>query len=204
MEKIRDELLKIILTYHAPRAYRLMQSNDILSYIMPNAQYIDNLEFFNTIAKGQKIKNEEIVKLFILYRPNDIWAENMSVRLKLNRGQKNLLLALSNPEIKFEDLLTPLGRLNLIYRYGKDFCQAFLLTSYAELMKAPDDLWKIYDAISNFAKPKFPITGKDLMDLGISNNRQIGNLIKELEKRWIEAGFSLSKKQLLAQFREVI
>ena len=204
MEKIRDELLKIILTHHAPRAYRLMQNNDILSYILPDAQYIDNLEFFNTIAKGQKIKDEEVVKLFILYRPNEALAENMSVRLKLNRGQKNLLSALSNREIKFEDLLTPLGRLNLIYRYGKDFCQAFLLTSYAELMKVPDDLWKIYDEIADTAKPKFPITGKDIMNLGISDNRQIGNLIKELEKRWIEAGFSLDKEQLLAQFREVI
>lgn len=204
MEKIRNELFKLLITYHAPRAYRLMQNNGVLSYILPDAEYIENLEFFNTISKGQKIFDEEIVKLFILYRPDEALAENMSVRLKFNKGQKNLLTALSNPDIEFENILTPLGRLQLIYNYGKELAQAFLLTSYAKLMKAPDNLWDIYEEIFKIEKPVFPVAGKDIMELGITDNRQIGKTIKELEKRWIESGFTMNKKQLLMQYGEVI
>jgi len=203
MEKIRDELFKILATYHAPRAFRLMQNNGILSYILPDAQYIDNLEFFNKIAVGENVANGEIVRLFILYRPDEVWAENLAVRLKLNRGQKNLLMQLGNSEIKLGELLTTVGQKSIIYRYGKDFAQAFLLTSYAELLKVPDNLWGIYAAIAQMEKPVFPIAGKDLIALGISSNH-IGDVIKELEKRWIESGFTLDKEQLINQYSEVI
>lgn len=203
MEKIRDELFKILATYHAPRAFRLMQNNGILSYILPDAQYIDNLEFFNKIAVGENVANGEIVRLFILYRPDEVWAENLAVRLKLNRGQKNLLMQLGSAEIKLGELLTTVGQKSIIYRYGKDFAQAFLLTSYAELLKVPDNLWGIYAAIAQMGKPVFPIAGKDLIALGISSNH-IGDVIKELEKRWIESGFTLDKEQLINQYSEVM
>lgn len=203
MEKIRSELFKLILTYNAPRAYRLMQNNDIMGYILPDAKYIDNLEFFNKISVGQKFNNEEIVKLFILYRPDEALAENMAIRLKLNRNQKNLLVALSNENATIDNLLTPLGRMQLVYYYGHEFCQAFWLTAHAEMMKFPDNLWDVYAEIADIKKPIFPILGKDIMSQGIQDSRLIGKIIKELEKRWIEAGFSLGKEQLLAQIREV-
>ncbi len=204
MEKIRDELFRIILTFNAPRAYRLMQSHDVLSYILPEAEYIDNLEYFNKLSVGQKIKNEEIVKLFILYHPDEALAENLAVRLKLNRGQKTLLMQLGNSDELKKDLLTPLGRKSLVYRYGQDFCSAFLLTSYAIAMNAPDNLWDLYDEINSLSKPIFPITGRDIMETGITDNRQIGEMIKELEKNWIDSGFTLTKEQLLSHFSEVI
>lgn len=203
MEKIRDELFKIILTRHAPRAYRLMQDNDILSYIMPDAEYIDNLEFFNTISLGQSIKNEEIIKLFILYRPDETLAENLSIRLKLNKIQKTLLTELSRYKVKEEDMQTPLGRMRLVHQYKKDFCQGYILASCALAMKADDNLWDIYKEIDEMTEPVFPLSGKDIIEKGIVDNRQIGNIMKELENRWVESGFQLNKEQLLNQFDEI-
>jgi len=204
MEKIRDELFRIILTFNAPRAYRLMQSYDVLSYILPEAEYIDNLEYFNKLSVGQKIHHEEIVKLFILYHPDEALAENLAIRLKLNRGQKTLLMQLGNSDELKKDLLTPLGRKSLVYRYGQDFCSAFLLTSYAIDMNAPDNLWDLYEEINSLSKPIFPVTGRDIMKTGIADNRKIGDMLKELEKNWIESGFTLTKEQLLSQFSEVV
>lgn len=203
MEKIRDELLKLILTYHAPRAYRLMQSNEILSYIMPDAMYIDNLQFFNTISAKQVIKNEDIIKLYILYRPDEILAENLSVRLKLNKAQKMLLTELARYKVKYEEFLTPLGRMKLVHRYGKDFCQGYLLALCAQAMKADDNLWGIYNEIVAMPAPIFPLSGKDILGKEGVDGRQIGSIMKELEQRWIESGFSLSKEQLLNQFSEI-
>ena len=204
MEKIRDELFRLIMTYHAPRAYKLMQENDVLSYIMPEAKYIDNLRFYNELAVGQSVDNEAIVRLHILYRPDSSLAENLSTRLKFNRAQKELFIALSNDKIPLADLLNKSKHQELVYRYGADYCKSCLLISLAETMLSPDNIWDVYQDISRMPKIAFPLVGKDIKDTGLADSRQIGILLKELEKRWIESGFTLDKSQLLAQLREII
>lgn len=204
MEKIRDELFRILATYHAPRAFRLMQNNGVLSYILPDAEYIENLEFFNNIAAGQQINDAEIVRLFILYRPNEALAENMAVRLKLNKGQKNLLVNLAKMENDFAAFLIANEQKNMIYRYGNALCQAKWLTLIAREEKFPDDMWEIYTRLGELPQPKFPLKGKDLIAAGLQNNQEIGSMMKELEKRWIESGFAFTKEQLLDQVKQVV
>ena len=204
MEKIRDELFRILATYHAPRAFRLMQSNGVLSYILPDAEYIENLEFFNNMAVGQQINDAEIVRLFILYRPNEALAENMAVRLKLNKGQKNLLVNLAKMENDFAAFLTTDEQKMMIYRFGNALCQAKWLTLIAREEKFPDDMWEIYTRLGELPQPKFPLKGKDLIEAGLQNNQEIGSMMKELEKRWIESGFAYTKEQLLDQIKQVV
>ena len=204
MEKIRDELFRILATYHAPRAFRLMQSNGVLSYILPDAEYIENLEFFNNMAVGQQINDAEIVRLFILYRPNEALAENRAVRLKLNKGQKNLLVNLAKMENDFAAFLTTDEQKMMIYRFGNALCQAKWLTLIAREEKFPDDMWEIYTRLGELPQPKFPLKGKDLIAAGLQNNQEIGSMMKELEKRWIESGFAYTKEQLLDQIKQVV
>lgn len=204
MEKIRDELFKILMTYHASRAFKLMQNNGVLSYILPDAQYIDNLEFFNKVAVGEEVANGEIVRLFILYRPDEVWAENMAVRLKLNKAQKNLLINLAKIECDFADLMSEQKQKVMVYRYGNAWCQAKWIALIAKAMKFPDNMWQVYHDLGQIKQPEFPLAGKDLMDVGMQSSREIGAMLKELEKRWIESGFNLSKEQLLAQIKQVV
>lgn len=204
MEKIRDELFKILVTYHAPRAFRLMQNNGVLSYILPDAQYVENLEFFNKIAVGEEVSDGEILRLFILYRPDEVWAENMAVRLKLNKSQKNLLINLAKVQCEFADLANNEKQKIMVYRYGNEWCQAKWLALIAEKMKFPDDMWQVYHNFRQIEQSKFPLAGKDLMAQGMQSSREIGIMLKELEKRWIESGFKLNKEQLLEQVKQVV
>lgn len=204
MEKIRDELLKIIKTHRASDVYKLMQDNDVLSYIMPKAEYVDDLKFFNVIAQGQKIDNEEIIKLFILYRPDELLAESLASRLKLNKAQKKLLLALGMKKVSFEDLQIEANYQKFIYLYGVDFCKGWLLVYCTEKRKFLDNLWDLYNKFAIVSRPIFPVEGKDIINFGIADNRRIGSYIKEIEKRWIDSNFALTKNQLLDQFDEII
>ncbi len=50
-----------------------------------------------------------------------------------------------------------------------------------------------------FEIPNFPVTGADLMALGINEGLELGKTLKELEKSWIDSGFEMSKDVLLGQ-----
>ena len=199
MERIRNELFKLIRTKNAPRAYRLMQSNGVLSYILPDAQYIDDLEFFNLATANKDFSDDGLVKMFILYRPNKALAENLATRLKFSRREKQLFVALAAEDVPLDDFFNS-NRLNkIIYEQGADFAKAKLMTTAARFRTIADNLWDVYDKISQISEPVFPLKGKDIMDNAAVNNKRVGVLLKELEQIWIDSDFSLTKEQLLSE-----
>ena len=197
MERIRDELFKIICTENAPRTFRLMQKNNILEYILPDAQYVDDLEFFIKETRGYDFDDEALIKLFILYRPNEALAENLAIRLKFSRREKQLFVGLAEEKLNIDDLINHTFLLKKIYEYDKDFVRAKILTTAAETRNLSDKLWNIYYEIRNIPDIVFPLKGKDVLDKGVNNSQQVGIILKELEKIWIDSGFSMSKEELL-------
>lgn len=207
MERIRDELFKLIQTPNAPKAYRLMQENGILGYIMPDAAYIDDLEFLNQIIGEQNIDDAALVKMFVLYRPDPALAENLAVRLKFSRREKQLFMALATENISLAGLLNRKTLLKVIYRHDCGFARAKLLSAVASSRQVPDNLWTIYNEIAALPQFVFPVKGKDILDAGLNDRHQVGRVLKELEQIWIDSDFDLTKEQLLVQvdnLKEVI
>ena len=52
--------------------------------------------------------------------------------------------------------------------------------------------------------PSFPIGGNDVMALGELKGPEIGEVLKQLERDWIESGFALDRDQLLAKASALI
>ena len=199
MERIRDELFKIIQTPNAPKTYRLMQECNILSYIMPDANFIDDLEYLNQISRGKTIDNESLVKLFILYRPNVSLAENLAVRLKLSRKEKQIFVALAEENVELSLFNNERDLKKLIYNYGKAFTKAKLLVEEAINRTGINNLWQIYEDISTMQDLVFPFKGKDILELKLCNESQIGVILKNLEFEWVSSNFTMSKEQLLSK-----
>ena len=51
--------------------------------------------------------------------------------------------------------------------------------------------------IEKFEIPVFPLRGRDLISAGIAESSEIGTILKNLEKIWIDSNFSLTSEQLL-------
>jgi len=52
-------------------------------------------------------------------------------------------------------------------------------------------------ALAALAVPDFPISGRDLADLGMAPGPAMGRELARLERAWIESGFALGKRDLL-------
>ena len=57
----------------------------------------------------------------------------------------------------------------------------------------------IIEQVQKVTVPRFPISGDDLIALGLKPGRKLGDELERLEKRWIESGFALDRKMLLAE-----
>lgn len=198
MERIRDELLKILLTPHTAETVKIMSDNDILGYVLPQVKNIDCLKFLIDLVAAEKIMPCPIRRMFVLYNPDINLAENLATRLKFSKKQKNDFMDWAENKINLSDFADNAKLAKIIYKFGKDFVFNKLLIEQAlQQTKLPNNQ-NIIDFINNFNIPVFPLRGKDILESGnIEDNRLIGDILDKLEEKWIESNFSLTREDLL-------
>lgn len=55
----------------------------------------------------------------------------------------------------------------------------------------------VVDQLQRLEVPRFPVSGKDLLDLGRPGGKALGQELERLERAWIESGFALDRQALL-------
>lgn len=206
MERIRDEFMKILLTPHVVETLQIMMDNDILSYILPDPKHLDKLAFLSQLVEAENIPHNALRRLLVIYQPDSSLAENLAVRLRLSRKQKQLFVSLAAEEVSLAQILDPAARLKLIYHFGTDFVTEKLLLLLAANQQGLDGLSELLETIRQTPAPQYPLRGKDIIEQGIENPHQISAVLKELEEVWIGSNFKLKKEDLLkirANFRKV-
>ncbi len=199
IERIRDELLKILLTPKAAATLGIMFENDILSHWLIDSPYLNALEKLIRLEAKYGFAPDPTRRLFALFRPNKMLAENIAIRLKLPKKQKEYLIRLAEAECAEWKCSSPAELKQAVYRFGKDTCLSVLLLREAAAEKDESQAQTIFCAIQDTAVPIFPISGKDIIGLGITGNAQIGATREQLEQIWINSGFELTRDELLAK-----
>lgn len=197
MERIREELFKLLLTSKAVETIKIMLENNVLSYVMPDCKYADNLDFLKKIFNGRILPSKALLYFFILYQPDESLADNLATRLRFSKKEKQKFVKWATIETSVNELTNPLSLQHLAYEHGKDFCLEKLLLVAAKNKEEIPDFWDLYAKIEEVEIPEFPIRGKDLLDNGVKPE-QIGKMLQYYENLWEESDFSLSKDDLLS------
>ncbi|MGO4909755.1 CCA tRNA nucleotidyltransferase [Pseudorhodobacter sp. W20_MBD10_FR17] len=79
------------------------------------------------------------------------------------------------------------------YRHGLSVAKAIVLCRAALFESLPPEGWQ--EGIENGAKAVFPVTAADLMPT--LQGKALGDRLRDLEQRWINSGFALSKAALM-------
>lgn len=199
IERIRDELAKIMLSENAPLAFKLMFENDILSNWLGDSDNLDKLQNLISIEEKVNSGTDALRRLFIMYLPDKALAENIAMRLRLTKKQKEMIVRLASNQDSLSDFFDEKKRLKMIYQNSKDFCETNLLIKAALENYSSTDLLDIINAIRDCVVPVLPISGRDVIRLGIEDYGKIGTIVDELEKQWLSSDFLLSRDDLLAK-----
>lgn len=174
-ERIADELMKLLAVEEPAPTIRLMLERGVLKPVLPEIEgdAVDSLERLLETEKIAGLSGDSLRRLSALLPADPLQAERIAVRLKLsNKARKRLACAAARESGPSAEALS--------YRVGTDCAVDRLL-----LLHRPEEA----SHVSRWIVPRLPIGGGALIELGIPQGPEVARALREIEDRWVEAGF---------------
>ncbi|RYE01451.1 MAG: CCA tRNA nucleotidyltransferase [Sphingomonadales bacterium] len=169
-ERIRDELLKLLVARDAVRVVRLMLRHRMFVPILI-VRSADRLAYVAEREAEANIPPDPIRRLAALIPPED--TETVGARFKLSNAQRRRLSAA---------VMRPEGETRaLVYRAGQESAVDRILLSDYPVREAM--------IAANWEAPRFPLSGGAIVARGIKAGPEVARLLREVEDRWIAEGF---------------
>lgn len=207
-ERIRDELLKILVLPNAAAALRLMQRSGVLQALLPEARF--EPESFAVLTGMQEALHAQsgmepdvwprLALLFSSAAAGD--SDALADRLRLSNAQRVRLTGLMSSSITPDELKDGSAFGRALYRLGaeKSRDQALLIAA-REPALAELAVQRGVEAAA-WRRPVFPLRGADILALGFPPGPNVSALLKELESWWAEGEFRADRVACLARLRE--
>ena len=196
IERVRDELFKLLVTPNVAPTLKIIFENDILGYFLPPSPHLDALERLTKIVSDANYEGNFLRRLFVMYQPNSVQAEDIAATLRFTKKQKETFVRWARINLGAENLASPPARKQIVYRYGKQFAIDKILINAAINDIDLSIIADILHEIDNMVIPIFPLRGRDLLNM-VEDKAQIGVYLSQLEQAWIDSDFTLNRDELL-------
>ncbi len=188
VERIQSELLKILTGPNCVTAIQSMVDCEILQRLIRFDGSIANLARLTEMEK----QPDALRRLASL--TSDISS------LRLSKTDQHRFAGLSNPTPIDPDI-SELAAKILLYDLGPDrFTDAVIMNEAAS--NTPKDWSQLHQLPQTWPIPKFPLTGQDLLDIGLKPGKQLGDILHQLRNEWKAGNFSQSGQELLNHARK--
>jgi poly(A) polymerase len=174
-ERIADELLKLLGLDDPSNTIGIMLQHGILKPVLPEIRLerLGDLEALIASERRAALAPDSIRRLAALLPRDPQLAETIAGRLKLSKKARKRLTCAASPDL----LSSPH---TLAYRVGSDCAADRML-----LAGRPDEAAEL----AGWSAPRLPIGGGGLIELGLPEGPIVARTLRDIEDRWIEAGF---------------
>lgn len=200
-EKIKEELFKIIMAPYAARALELLFDHGILDFMVAPPKNLKNLEKLDSLIALLGMQKSIIRRIFVIFEPDLRRAERLADLFRLNKEQKEYLLALCSAKLNIKSFKDTVSIHKSIFKYGKDICKDMCLCLNLN-NDNPENIKQILNTVDSINISAFPVNGKDLISIG-ADTKFLGLYLDVLKKEWFEHGCSLSKEDLIKKYEEI-
>ena len=196
-ERILIELQKILSLKNFLTINQSSNLREIFSMIFPEFLYLNRLERLKKVYEYSDVNVDILLAVMLIDEKDNheyfIHKYNASNKTKdtLEKFNKNLIKLKNDKEFFEKDLIKN------IYLNGKNHLIALNLINFSINTKV-----KIYNFSKTLNKilktkvPTFPINGETLKQKGMQEGQSLGNVLKTLEKEWINNDFKISNKRV--------
>jgi len=186
-ERIRQELLRLLVGPRPDYAVRLMREAGVLEVVLPGATEIDRLARLVVFEPSP----DPLRRLGALLSEN---ADQVATRLRLSNADARRLLEMCPPLTLSPDA-GERERRRLLYAYEAARISDNAWLALAETGDERHRAW-IADA-ERWQRPKLPVGGKDAQRLGIAPGPALGDALRRVEDAWIASDFALDREACL-------
>jgi poly(A) polymerase len=184
-ERIRQELLKLVVAPRAVDTLKIMAAHGILKTILPHT------DDWRVLGRLPQVG---VLRLYVLAKkPADL-----KERLRLSNHEAERLDAL-NIAPKLNPAMSQQSQHALLYRMGGQSWSDAVAVAWAKSSsprtskswQALIDLPQVWDI------PKFPLNGKDAIAAGLVPGPGMGAMLRQLEDWWVAQDFGPTREELL-------
>jgi poly(A) polymerase len=206
-ERIRQELVRLLVARGAVEATLLMQEHGILAQVLPAAPRHRLLARAVAIEQAHLAKKSAMTRLAALAVEVSEDATRLARALRLSRDEREALLVACDTEAHLSEAPPAREARALLYRRGDDGYRARIVLSWARALERDtgDRAWS--DALQlpeRWQAPRLAVDGADVMARGIAAGPKVGEALRALEAWWIERDFAPDRQALLARLDELV
>ncbi|MGB9151940.1 MAG: CCA tRNA nucleotidyltransferase, partial [Alphaproteobacteria bacterium] len=194
-ERVAREILKLLAAENPLPAWRLMHENGVLPHVAPEARDLAHLEALVQNEQQQNEPPDALVRFASLLPEDELIAASIAARLKLSNRDGDKLRALAKLPGLLRDDFGSAGLRRLLYAYGAENCRASVFLAGQHIAQS-------LATITAWENPVFPIKGEDIVKAGAPAGPQIGEILRAVEKWWIDKDFRPDRSACLAQIKQ--
>jgi poly(A) polymerase len=189
-ERIRAELLKLLLAPHATPALALMTETGLLGNVLGGVALLASFENMVKVEAAVGVESDPVRRLGAL----GVWVaedgERLAQRLRLSNADAERLTALD----RWWRVSPEPGGMSaraLLYRLGPQlFADQVLLAWSRSAASAADRDWRaLAELPRTWSAPEFPLKAADFMARGFAAGPALGAVMRAAEQAWIAADF---------------
>ncbi len=182
-ERIADELLKLLSLPDPVPTVRLMIERGIFRPALPEIDSAEPLAALIPREREAGVGPDPLRRLAALLPADPEVAAAVAARLRLsNKGAKRLAVAAERRPDDAEQSLA------LAYAIGREGAVDRILVGYGALAAAR--------AVLGWAVPRLPLTGGDLIAMGLQPGPLIAKTLQGIERAWIAGGFDPDRERV--------
>ena len=204
-ERVAKELLRLLEAGSPEPVLRVMAATGILSQLLPGALQLQRLEHLAEIDADNMYPRDPVLRLAALLPDDSDNAHAVADALKLSNADRTRLeQALSSERIVAQ--LSAKEARRLLYRIGVvRFRDKVMLAWAAAPRAAPALSWRMLLSMAdNWQRPRFPLSGLDVMQAGVAQGPDVGRLLARVEDWWIGTDFAADEGALRGKLAEVL
>jgi poly(A) polymerase len=189
-ERVAKELLRLLEAGNPAPVLRVMAATGILAAILPEALLLSRLEHLAEIDADNVFPRDAILRLAALLDGSEA-AHAVSDRLRLSNADRTRLeQALSADRIGAR--LSAREARRLLYRMGPARFRDKVMLQWAAAPRAAGALaWRmLLQMAQNWQRPRFPLTGRDVMQAGVPEGPDVGRILAQVEDWWVGGDFA--------------
>lgn len=210
-ERIQSELFKMLAHTNPVSTFRMMSEDGVFRALFgtsPYSQGFENLRSFENFcnAQTQLGSPDELTVPFKLGRLFSLFPENSSFfrkHFRLSRQELKILKALDEVQSLS---LTKASLFSTRFRYGDAFAWLWCTLQYSKTLDHGEQALELrrhqLHDIFKVKLPEFPLQGSDLLANGWETSKELGNLLKACEQKWIETLGTMTREEALRWCRK--
>ncbi len=219
-ERVRNELLRILLAPDPAAALLLMRGERVLERVLPEVgertRHIGRLRtlvWLETRALGMDaIEPDTMRRLAAVLDTDAEGAARVAKRLRLSNRQTDRLIGLAAPSFDIVASMQDDALRRALHRWGGETVRDLALIGWAaeravdtRQPEARTAAWRtIVEAAATWRPIAFPLHGRDVLALGLAPGPAVGQAIKRVEDWWEEGGCRADREACLARLTAIV